>query len=109
MLKGYKKQSSIVQEPLKRLIDSYIKRGISCVIEGVHISSQLYREILAYHPKTVCFLIYISKQEKHMDRFAVRSKDGTVNPETNKYIKNFKSIRLIQKFLMKKADKHLIP
>lgn len=46
---------------------------------------------------TIClpFMIYISNEEKHKERFAVRSKYMTVDAKYNKYVQNLSNIRTI--------------
>ena len=61
------------------------------------------------YPSCIPFVICIKNEEKHKERFAVRTKHMTIDPKFNKYIKNVKSIRIIQKSLMKKAEAALIP
>lgn len=61
------------------------------------------------YPSCIPFVICIKNEEKHKERFAVRSKHMTIDPKFNKYIKNVKSIRIIQKSLIMKAESTLIP
>jgi 2-phosphoglycerate kinase len=61
------------------------------------------------YPSCIPFVICIKNEEKHKERFAVRTKHMTIDPRFNKYIKNVKSIRIIQKHLIKKAEEALIP
>ena len=61
------------------------------------------------HPSIVPFMVYISNEEKHLERFAVRAKYMTLDPEKNKYVKYIRNIRTIQDYLCKRADKHLVP
>jgi hypothetical protein len=51
------------------------------------------------------FLLYISNETKHMERFAIRSKYMTLEPRANRYAHHFSSIRLIQNYLVGNADK----
>ena len=55
------------------------------------------------------FFLYIKNEEKHKERFAVRTKHMTIDPRYNKYIAHVKSIRQIQKYLLKKSEEALIP
>lgn len=61
------------------------------------------------HPSIIPFMVYISSEDKHMERFAVRAKYMTLDPAKNKYIKYIRNIRTIQEYLCKRADKHLVP
>lgn len=53
--------------------------------------------------------VYISNDQKHKERFAVRSKYMTIDTNYNKYIDNFTNIRDIQKFLLDKSKEYSIP
>lgn len=61
------------------------------------------------HPSIVPFMIYISNEDKHLERFAVRAKYMTLDPSKNKYVKYIRNIRSIQEYLCNRADKHLVP
>lgn len=65
--------------------------------------------LMKKHPSIVPFMVYISNEEKHLERFAVRAKYMTLDPEKNKYVKYIRNIRTIQDYLCKRADKHLVP
>ena len=65
--------------------------------------------LMKKHPTIIPFMIYIANEDKHLERFAVRSKYMTLDPARNKYVKYIKNIRAIQEYLCKRADKHLVP
>jgi hypothetical protein len=65
--------------------------------------------LMKKHPSIIPFLVYIANEDKHMERFAVRAKYMTLDPAKNKYVKYFRNIRMIQDYLCKRADKHLVP
>lgn len=65
--------------------------------------------LMKKHPSIVPFMVYISNEEKHLERFAVRAKYMTLDPAKNKYVKYIRNIRTIQDYLCKRADKHLVP
>ena len=84
-----------MQEQLDEVISKYQKRNESLIVEGVHITSQFISNMMKLYPSCVAFVICIKNEEKHKERFAVRSKQMTIDPKYNKYIKHFKSIRTI--------------
>lgn len=108
-VKGYKAQSEMVMESLDRLISSCAARRESLVCEGVHLSLNFVVELMQRHPSIVPFLIYISNEDKHKERFAVRAKYMTLDPAANRYVKYIRNIRTIQDYLCRRADKHMIP
>lgn len=65
--------------------------------------------LMKKHPSIIPFMIYITNEDKHMERFAVRAKYMTLDPAKNKYVKYIRNIRTIQDYLCNRADKHLVP
>lgn len=65
--------------------------------------------LMKKHPLIIPFMIYITNEDKHMERFAVRAKYMTLDPAKNKYVKYIRNIRTIQEYLCNRADKHLVP
>ena len=61
----------MVIESLERLIRNCAARHESLVCEGVHLSLNFVVQLMQRNPTVVPFLIYISNEEKHKERFAV--------------------------------------
>lgn len=108
-IEGFKAQSEMVIESLDRLITAWEERKESVVVEGVHLSLNFVMGLMKKHPSIIPFMIYITNEEKHMERFAVRAKYMTLDPAKNKYVKYIRNIRTIQEYLCHRADKHLVP
>ncbi|XP_047318631.1 P-loop NTPase domain-containing protein LPA1 homolog 2-like [Impatiens glandulifera] len=108
-IEGYKAQSEMVIDSLDRLITRWEERKESVIVEGVHLSLNFVMGLMKKHPSIVPFMIYITNEDKHMERFAVRAKYMTLDPAKNKYVKYIRNIRSIQEYLCKRADKHLVP
>ncbi|XP_022140389.1 P-loop NTPase domain-containing protein LPA1 homolog 1-like [Momordica charantia] len=108
-VEGYKAQSEMVIDSLDRLITAWEERKESVVVEGVHLSLNFVMGLMKKHPSIIPFMIYITNEDKHLERFAVRAKYMTLDPAKNKYVKYIRNIRTIQEYLCKRADKHLIP
>ncbi|KAL3688913.1 hypothetical protein R1sor_015222 [Riccia sorocarpa] len=108
-VQGYKAQSEMVIDSLDRLITSWEQKNESVVVEGVHLSLNFVMGLMKKHPSIVPFMVYISNEGKHLERFAVRAKYMTLDPAKNKYVKYIRNIRTIQDYLCKRADKHLVP
>lgn len=98
-----------MQSELEKVIEDYQQRNESLVVEGVHLTVRFMLSMMKKYPSCIPFVICIKNEEKHKERFAVRTKHMTIDPRFNKYIKNVKSIRIIQKHLIKKAEETLIP
>ena len=79
------------------------------MVEGVHLTVPFMLSMMKKYPYCIPFVICIKNELKHRERFAVRTKHMTIDPRYNKYIKNVKSIRIIQKNLISKAESVLIP
>ncbi|XP_024536752.1 P-loop NTPase domain-containing protein LPA1 homolog 2 isoform X1 [Selaginella moellendorffii] len=109
VVQGFKAQCEMVIDSLDRLITSWEHRNESVVVEGVHLSLNFVMGLMRKHPSIIPFMIYISNEEKHLERFAVRAKYMTLDPSKNKYAKYIRNIRTIQEYLFKRADKHLVP
>lgn len=108
-IQGFKAQSEMVIDSLDRLITMWEERNESAVVEGVHLSLNFVMGLMKKHPSIIPFMIYISNEEKHLERFAVRAKYMTLDPAKNKYVKYIRNIRTIQEYLCNRADKHLVP
>ncbi|BFG34479.1 hypothetical protein CerSpe_207530 [Prunus speciosa] len=108
-VEGFKAQSEMVIDSLDRLITAWEERRESVIVEGVHLSLNFVMGLMKKHPSIIPFMIYITNEDKHMERFAVRAKYMTLDPAKNKYVKYIRNIRTIQEYLCKRADKHLVP
>lgn len=108
-VEGFKAQSEMVIDSLDRLITAWEERKESVVVEGVHLSLNFVMGLMRKHPSIIPFMIYITNEDKHLERFAVRAKYMTLDPAKNKYVKYIRNIRTIQDYLCKRADKHLVP
>lgn len=74
-------------ESLDRLIGVYAARGESLVVEGVHLSlNVVLRQLMPRHRGVLPFLIHISNEAKHRERFAVRAKYMTLDPNSTHLI-----------------------
>ncbi|XAR59997.1 hypothetical protein NMG60_11033216 [Bertholletia excelsa] len=108
-IEGFKAQSEMVTDSLDRLITAWEERKESVVVEGVHLNLSFVMGLMKKHPSIIPFMIYITNEDKHLERFAVRAKYMTLDPAKNRYVKYIRNIRTIQEYLCKQADKHLVP
>lgn len=108
-IEGYKAQSEMVIDSLDRLITAWEERKESVVVEGVHLSLNFVMGLMKKHPSIIPFMIHITNEDKHLERFAVRAKYMTLDPAKNKYVKYIRNIRTIQEYLCKRAEKHFVP
>ncbi len=92
-----------------KVIDDLVSQNDNVVIEGVHLTVDFLISVMKKYPFCIPFVVYIKNKEKHKERFAVRSKQMTLDPRYNKYVECFDKIRIIHKFFVRKAEKSLIP
>lgn len=108
LIKGYLLQAQLVQNKLENVIAEYVRKKKSLVIEGVHLTSEFIQKIWNKYNKeqiiVLPFMVSIEKKQKHLERFAVRSKFMTLEAKYNKYINNFENIRSIQNYNVKVAQ-----
>eukprot|EP00871_Galdieria_phlegrea_P004124 jgi/Galph1/4712/GphlegSOOS_G3363.1 len=104
LVKTYKLQTQLLEPYIHKLVGNALSQRESVVLEGVHLSVKVMRLLLEDFQVVVPFIVYISNESKHMNRFAVRAKYMALNASGNKYVKNFQHIRSIQEYLCKKAD-----
>eukprot|EP00026_Physarum_polycephalum_P002313 Phypoly_transcript_02319.p1 GENE.Phypoly_transcript_02319~~Phypoly_transcript_02319.p1 ORF type:complete len:586 (+),score=106.00 Phypoly_transcript_02319:93-1850(+) len=109
ILKGYEAQNEMIFKQLDALIGTYEEKKDSLIIEGVHLDTRLIMRLVKRHPTCIPFLMHISNEAKHRERFAIRSKYMTLDPRQNKYTKFFKNIRIINDYLCSGADVKMIP
>jgi hypothetical protein len=111
LVKGYKAQSALVMAQLERLLRDMHARHESAIVEGVHLSLSLVIPLMLALPDAliVPFLVTISNEAKHRERFAVRAKYMSLTPEANRYVRYFGHIRTIQDYLMSRAARFAVP
>ncbi|KAL0480780.1 hypothetical protein AKO1_006960 [Acrasis kona] len=109
-IEGYKQQCKAVVQYLDKIITNCVNRNEPMVVEGVHLTPDCVMELLRRHPTCVIpYVVYISKSEKHKERFAFRARYMTLEPRNNKYVKYFHNIRTIQQYICDRADFLNIP
>ena len=109
VLRGYKAQAALLQQSIEDVVATHERQNVSIIMEGVHLDVRFIMRLLSRHATVIPFLIYISNEQKHRERFAVRSKYMTLEPRNNRYIEHLDAIRTIQRYLVKHADNCLLP
>ncbi|GJD07662.1 Uncharacterized protein Gasu2_20090 [Galdieria sulphuraria] len=104
LLKAYKLQVELMEPLIHNLIANSLWQKESLVVEGVHLSVKIMKQLVEEFHVVIPFITYISNEAKHVNRFAVRVKYMALNSRGNKYVKNFQHIRQIQEYLCMKAD-----
>ncbi|ESL10801.1 hypothetical protein TRSC58_01459 [Trypanosoma rangeli SC58] len=107
LIAAYEKQCEVVLRALDGLLEKFIRRSQAVVVEGVHLLATYMQrksvELRARGVLCVPFLVCIAKEQRHVERFCTRAKCMALSPERNKYVLQFRHIRLIQQHLLDQA------
>jgi len=105
---GFLDQSEKVLTGVQAVVARAIKENVSLIVEGIHlIPGALSGDSEAKKAHIIPILITTLDEEIHKSRFKTREK---ISQRTSKkYLKNFKSIRLIQDYLYSVAKENNIP
>mmetsp|Transcript_33508 Transcript_33508/g.58697 ORF Transcript_33508/g.58697 Transcript_33508/m.58697 type:complete len:328 (+) Transcript_33508:36-1019(+) len=79
-IKGHSLQCNYVYENLAKMIQEFQQRKESVVIEGVHLSVSVMKKLMSEYSSCIPFIVCIKNKAKHRERFAVRSKQMTLDP-----------------------------
>lgn len=109
IIEGYKQQCQAVTDYLDNFILKCIKRKDSLVLEGVHLTSEYIVSLMKRFDNILPFFIFISNENKHRERFAVRAKYMTLDKNNNKYIEYFENIRVIQQWNQDSCMSYQLP
>ena len=90
VIRGYEAQAALVQPAVERIVAAAAARGESVVVEGAHVGIPFAVALCSgsnpspnpstpdgsprLHPCACPFLVHISNEQKHAERFAVRAK-----------------------------------
>ena len=112
-LSEYLEQSDVVMKHVERLVKAYEARKESIIIEGVHATPEFAARLATKNQtctsSVLPFLVHISNEMKHLERFAVRAKAMSLRPDGNRYVANLQAIRSIQAHLCLLADGLSVP
>ena len=112
VLAGCREQSEMVLPALMEAVAACARRRESVVVEGVHLSVEAALQLMhQHHPScwVVPFLVYISNESKHLERFAVRARYMALTAAKNRYVHFFQNIRTIQADMGARADAARLP
>jgi len=107
VLDAFQEQTARVSVGVDSIIRRAIKENLSMVIEGVHlIPEEVLRE---FTEKAIIIQVLICalQEDMHRNRFIGRGEEATER-NSKKYLKNFESIRKIQKALIATARQNKV-
>lgn len=106
-IKYYLRQCDLMFPILNDIIEDFVKRNESLIIEGVHLNPEVINKLMEKNFKhCFSFLIYVKDKETSIKRFSKRC--NTSGNATNRYIENINYINNIQRYLLETAE-HIAP
>lgn len=96
-VRGYEYQCEIIEDNLIHQIETLCYGGKSLIVEGVHVTESVVNKLFDKYDFCLPFMIYVKNAEEHKQRFGSRCEGGSIDPEKNRYVKNFQNIRAIQR------------
>jgi 2-phosphoglycerate kinase len=103
VLHGYYTQVRKISFGINAMINRALRENESIIIEGVHIFPGLFEK----HENTFEYFLDITDEKLHKSRFYRREGLNSLRP-ASKYLKYFKEIRAIRKFIINEVKKKKI-
>ncbi|WP_457611670.1 2-phosphoglycerate kinase [Methanocaldococcus sp.] len=104
---GFERHSESVLVGVEGVIDRALVEGQSVIIEGTHLIPSLIKEKYLNNPNIIFITLTISDEQQHKMRFYARGRVS--NRPTERYLKYFKIIRIINNYLVETSKKKGIP
>jgi 2-phosphoglycerate kinase len=108
VLDGFLEQTRDVLVGVQAAIDRALEEGWSVVIEGVHLVPGMLPRTIEGALVVQCVLA-ISDAEAHASHFWIRDNDSEGVRPYEKYLEAFDDIRLVQAYILGRAQKHDVP
>ncbi|ACV25260.1 2-phosphoglycerate kinase [Methanocaldococcus fervens] len=106
-IKGFERHSEAVLTGVEGVIDRCLIEGQSVIMEGTHLIPTLLKDKYLENPNVVFIMLTIYDEKLHKMRFYAR---GRVSSRpTERYLKYFKIIRMINDYMVETAKKKGIP
>lgn len=108
---GFREQAAAVAVGAQALIARAIEEGTDMILEGAHLVPgflENLEKIDRSRAVIVSLLIVVEDEELHRSHFYRRGRDARYRPQ-DRYLKNFKKIRRIQKYMMTSALMRGVP
>ncbi len=104
---GFERHIEPVLIGIESLIDRSLTEGLSIIIEGTHIVPGFMKEKYTSMPNIITIILTLSSEKMHKERFSARAKISSRPME--RYLKNFKIIRKINKYIVERAEENNVP
>ncbi|MDX6490892.1 MAG: 2-phosphoglycerate kinase, partial [Gaiellaceae bacterium] len=105
---GFLEQTRDVLVGVQAAIDRVLEEGWSMVLEGVHLVPGMLPKKIQRALVVQCVLA-IEDAEAHASHFWIRDTDSDGVRPYEKYLDSFDDIRLVQTYILGRAEKHGVP
>jgi 2-phosphoglycerate kinase len=104
---GFLEQTRDVLVGVAASIDRALQEGWSMVLEGVHLVPGMLPPI--ENALVVQCVLAINDTEAHASHFWIRDNDSEGMRPSEKYLECFDDIRLVQEYILGRAQRHEVP
>ena len=108
VLAGFRLQASQVSVGIEAIIERALKEGTPTLIEGLHVLPGYINKELVDKHNVIMFVLDLKDEKEHKNRLYSRAFETKFKRSVDSYMENFKSIREIQKNIIKKAHEERI-
>jgi 2-phosphoglycerate kinase len=105
---GFREQAAAVAVGARALIDRAIAEGTDLIMEGAHLVPGFLEGVESDQAVIVSLLVVVDDEDLHRSHFFFRSRDAGKRPG-DRYLRNFKKIRRLQKYMMSSALMREVP
>jgi 2-phosphoglycerate kinase len=106
---GFREQAASVAVGAQALIDRAIAEGTDMILEGAHLVPGFLESVESDKAVIVSLMIAIEDEELHKSHFFMRGRDSASTRPGNRYLRSFKKIRRIQKYMVNSAAMRGVP
>ncbi len=105
---GYEQQATKVMVAIETVISHQLQRPDISIIEGVHLIPTLISPELLNNPRVIFLMLSLDNEQKHLSRLKRRARNHP-SRKSERLIELFDNIRVINSYLIEKANEANIP
>ncbi len=105
---GFREQAAAVSVGAQALIDRAIAEGTDLILEGAHLVPGFLERVETHRAAIVPLLVVVEDEDLHRSHFFRRARDVGQRPG-DRYLKNFRKIRRLQKYMVSSALMRQVP
>jgi 2-phosphoglycerate kinase len=106
---GFREQAASVAVGAQALIDRAIAEGTDMILEGAHLVPGFLETVESENAVIVPIMIAIESEDLHKSHFMMRGRDNSEHRPGRRYVRSFKKIRKIQKYMVNSAAMRGVP